>query len=253
MVPSPWQLDERRASLQLPEGSAVLDTVRPGNGMRLTTSRHPNCTVFKIHGDGLDSPLEATDPDTAIPDTYVRGNDLVVTFGKTRELPFSLQTYWRAIAPRSEGIHWGLELILSAQTLRIQSHARVCVESLLNGTEILNLRNHGQPDFETLDPVRGPLVLTPSDRTGCFVFRAENALLSYVEMIHPLDFTTSKLERLGDTPLWSLSHTTVNHWMEKGVILRGRLRGILVPRQQDLEFAGKAYEDFCAAKLSLTT
>ncbi len=246
MTAPSWQLTDHRATLKHREGATSFDIERPDCGMLLPASLRKENRLFTIWSDRVESSLMAADSDA-----YVRRDDLVTTYGKRGSLPFSLQADWRAVTFASDACIWGLELVLSTQTLQPQNHVQINCESLVGGTQILCLGNDGPSDFQPLDPTLAPVALTPESYSGCLVFREENDTCSYIEMIHPLDFIASRLQRHRDTPLWSLKHSAVDRILEKGVIFRSRLRGILAPRERDLEIASCAYQNFCEAALPL--
>jgi hypothetical protein len=86
---------------------------------------------------------------------------------------------------------------------------------------------------------------------ACFIFRLAGSQSSYVEMVHPADFNESMLRRSpsGET---ELSHRLFAGRLEKGVILRSRIRAIFVPRDSDAALARACYADFAAAEPVLT-
>jgi hypothetical protein len=63
--------------------------------------------------------------------------------------------------------------------------------------------------------------------------------LSYVEMCHPNDGIGVDLADKNNVRFRLFGHD-----LEKGVILRGRLRGMIVPREDDVQIARKAYAGF---------
>jgi hypothetical protein len=70
-------------------------------------------------------------------------------------------------------------------------------------------------------------------------------------MIHCLDYSSANVEWSGgdvrlETQLFLES-------LEKGVIRRGRARGMVIPREGDLAAATAAYRDFCQSPPPLTT
>lgn len=246
MRTSPWQLSTEEATLGIPQGTAVLNISRPEDGLHRIGSLPDDWALLKIRSAGLDWPAGASPPEA-----HVRDRDLVVTHGRMGDLPFALQTDWRANYLMWSDSTWGLELIVSTQTVRLDSHACISTESLIGGTELLHLRDGGQGNFETLYCNKEPITLTPADGTGCIVFRTPNA--SYIEMIHPDDFSTLCIARRTDLQLWSIAHTAIDRWLEKGVIVRARLRGLLAPRSKDLAIAQQVYRDFCRGPVPLTT
>ncbi len=71
------------------------------------------------------------------------------------------------------------------------------------------------------------------------VHRPKDHDVSYVEMCHPHDGVGLDV---GPGP--AVRFRLFGHDLEKGVILRGRLRGLLVPRQVDETAARQAYQRF---------
>ncbi len=71
------------------------------------------------------------------------------------------------------------------------------------------------------------------------VHRPKNHDASYVEMCHPHDGVGLEV---GPGP--AVRFRLFGHDLEKGVILRGRLRGLLVPREEDETAALQAYQRF---------
>ena len=74
---------------------------------------------------------------------------------------------------------------------------------------------------------------------------------SFAEAIDPADFcslelNTSKPGRVRGT--WQL----FSHFLEKGVIRRGRLCTMIVPRENDIEQAIRGFREFLASELPLT-
>ena len=88
-------------------------------------------------------------------------------------------------------------------------------------------------------------------KPACFIFRLRGAPLSYIEMVHPLDFVESGLTPLGDGALrWTTR--LFQGRLEKGVILRSRLKALITPRSDDIAAAALCYRDFAASEPPLT-
>ena len=107
-----------------------------------------------------------------------------------------------------------------------------------------------------------PLALAPRRRqsigpesgAGCLLFRLPDVDLSYVEMVHPADFQHDELSpgRPGGGAL-RIAHRLFRTSLEKGVILRARVRGVFVNRRDDAEAAAECYAAFAAADPPLGT
>jgi hypothetical protein len=66
-------------------------------------------------------------------------------------------------------------------------------------------------------------------------------------MVHPADFCRDELtHETGQNPRLRACHRLFAAPLEKGVLLRGRVRGIFVPRIDDLAIAAAAYTRFAA-------
>ncbi len=123
----------------------------------------------------------------------------------------------------------------------VECHARWRV----NGDRLFDL------EVSTLTPGQwgGLSVRTRSTLPGGAIISQTDApvlihrlgVLSYLEMCHPNDTTGFDL-----LPEGVVRFRLFGHDLEKGVILRGRLRGMVVERRNDEETARKAYQRFLA-------
>jgi hypothetical protein len=116
-------------------------------------------------------------------------------------------------------------------------------------------RIHEEPIFDlevsTLTPGKwdGLSVRTrsclPADRSHqletqlLVLLRLEDSPVSYIEMCHPHDGFDVDLSEAN-----TIRFRLFGHDLEKGVILRGRLRGMIVPRERDEAIALEAYQQF---------
>jgi hypothetical protein len=88
---------------------------------------------------------------------------------------------------------------------------------------------------------------------GCLLFRLGEAGTTYVEIMHPDDLRQVRLMS-DETGRANLRATLFDDWvLEKGVILRARVRGIFVPRLDDEALAVAAFDDFVRQPPPLTT
>jgi hypothetical protein len=124
---------------------------------------------------------------------------------------------------------------------------------------LLQLDRSAAGKFETFAPDAGEAARFEAQRpgNGCVLFRSVVDATSYVEMIHPADEAGGMLSVGGmsgepDHTTCTL-HTLFASPLEKGVILRARLRGVFLPRERDTELAAEAYRQFLAAPPPLTT
>src|SRR5690606_14088064 len=92
-----------------------------------------------------------------------------------------------------------------------------------------------------------------SQATGCFIARPSGSQFSYVEIVHPVDYTASDIT-LGDSvpPRVRIVHQFFRTRLEKGVILRARMRAAIVARSGDEAIASDAYGHFATMEPPLT-
>jgi hypothetical protein len=77
-----------------------------------------------------------------------------------------------------------------------------------------------------------------SDASLMVLHRFATGDVSYAEMCHPQDGIGVEINKN------AVHFHLFGHDLEKGVILRGRLRGIILPRQEDESLAHSSYERF---------
>ncbi len=144
---------------------------------------------------GVDAGIAAS-PD----DAYVRGADLVVVYRETAERPYTVQVYWSAGGVTADRGPI-LDATISIQTRQWEAYPRVRVTSELGGA--------GKIEIEESVLIRRPSA----------------AAWTYVEVAPALDFQLDAADSLA----WQFR----DHFMERGVIRRLRVRGALVPREDD--------------------
>ena len=88
---------------------------------------------------------------------------------------------------------------------------------------------------------------------GCAtIVRPRDAAWSYVQIVHPVDY--ARPCRTSQTPAGLQLRTMLfGRYLEKGVIMRARVRGAIVARTRDEAAATALYNDFLRAPLPLTT
>jgi hypothetical protein len=96
----------------------------------------------------------------------------------------------------------------------------------------------------------GEVIVDDSVTPGILIYRPAGSQLSYAEFCHPHDGIA--LTTKTDAGITSARFRLFGHDLEKGVILRGRLRGILVPRAVDVAAAQAAYARFLTETPNLT-
>ncbi|NIL98471.1 MAG: hypothetical protein GTO53_11290 [Planctomycetales bacterium] len=250
-MPEPWQLELPQAVLRADTCSARLTVAEPQRGLESVFpyfKRHEDARLFQVrigHGEPGKLPVA---------DAYTRLNDLIVSYAESAVSTCSSQIYWRFLDPSDQkDMLSGIDVIISAQTSLLDAQPEIMASSRIAAAEVLRLADADSAACQTMDIGPTPKQLGPDGGPGCFLFRPADENFSYVEMIHPTDFSRAELLRPeGDREVTDLRHVVINRWMEKGVIVRARLRGVFVSRSDDALAAGRVYRNFCTAEIPLT-
>lgn len=251
MPQATWSLHADQARLQLGALAAVIDLRNPQRGLfDITLAGQPvsRQQLLGIHLEPASSLGSAP-----LLDRYVRGADLITTYAETPFRPVRVQVYWCGTTCVCDGLEIPrIELQALVQTSRLETAPHLGTATELTGGDVRRLTACGNDAFERVESAPGePASLDPQDGPGCFVFRIPGLRWSYVELIHPADFHHAELTADGATV--QLAQRLFGEQLEKGVILRSRLRGLYVPRDRDEVLAARAYADFSAAAPPLTT
>jgi hypothetical protein len=234
--PVVWQLESHVAKLAVDGFWISVDVAEPNKGLSIARSAESLVDAEQI----LCVELGNCDPlDAARVDAFVRGRDLVVTYAERPPRHVRAQVYWRNISPEEfapglqQNIAVAFDLILSVNTSLLDEDPQSMVRSsVASASEIVNVRT----------------------APGCFIIRTGGeGLQSYVEMVHPADYQESRAF-IDDSapPRAQLAHKLFAQRLEKGVILRARVRAALVDGPSDEVVALAAFQHFAAAEPPLT-
>jgi hypothetical protein len=254
MQSSPWRIDGRHARLEGVELSAEIDLFDPSGGVTVTAAagaKLADVHLFKIRLPA-GGRLQATNVES-----FARGDDLIAIHSERPDNPFRAQIYWRLIrsipAFDQSGVGRSiaaLELILSIQTSLLDSDPALDVETKLPSTAVSQLTDNVSARFVERSGTASGIEVDPGSGVGCFQMANVGGPVSYVEMVHPADFRHSTLDA-GPRCL-RLSHRLFAERLEKGVILRSRLRCFFVPADCSPATIAAAYEEFAASEPPLT-
>lgn len=240
---SPWQFDDRVAHLAWGNDRAQVDLRSPSRGVQLALAGSREAALEMLG-------VELGEANPELSDVFVRGGDLVATYAQTAERPARVQIYWRHMASDAERLT--LDLIVSVQTSLLDSWPSLQTRSWLAARAVLPVS--ASPDGDRFAPgKRVEFERTADQATGCLGFELNTAPLGYIEMIHPSDFWRGSLAPANDD-----QSRTVCSWelfpqqLEKGVILRARLRGVVLRKAPTSATLDELYSAFLAEKLPLT-
>ncbi len=143
---------------------------------------------------------------------------------------------------------------MSTQTSRLDSCPRLQVASQVAAGEVLRPVDVERGEWASLRSTAGQNSTVAGGSVNCHLFRLSDVPYSYVEMAEPAAVESSTLDaRDGPmSPQHRLTHELFADRLEKGVILRARVRGVLLDRAGDEQAALRHYQAFLHDELPLT-
>jgi hypothetical protein len=261
MQNSPWQIQDHVARLTTEQMSAEIDLLNPAGGATVTSAANVAITDVILFRVGLPATTHSGREGASPVEFFARGNDLIAIYSERPDHPFRAQICWRLIAWQNGGesvkelSHFAaLELILSIQTSLLDSDPAVEVETQLAARQASQLADTASARFNDVPASAIATSLNPDTGAGCFRFPLAGGQLSYIEMIHPADFHCATLAARGAKSLTiGLAHALFPQRLEKGVILRSRLRGFFASADVANSAVARAYKAFAASEPPLTT
>ena len=245
-----WQVDGFSGQLNIHPLRATLDLPRAHAGLGDVCLFGRPCRAMRLLAVDLPFLTPTSQPEPS-PELHVRGAAVAASYPESTGWPVQVDLLWRAFsAGRSDPFLGAIELVLSVRTPHGESRPALTATSVLPGGEVLRLGDPASVHFERLElSEEGVLAMEPGVGSGCLVFRIPDADVSYAEMIHPADFHDDQLaQHAGPDRTLRLCHRLFPDPLEKGVILRARIRGGFFARGGDLERVAADYAAFAAAE-----
>ena len=237
---SVWSIQSQDGLLDSNKLSLIVDTKRPGNGLKSVEFAGQKFT---------DSHFLRIEPDPPTPgggetiiDQYCRGDDLIVVYAQTPARSVRPHYQWRLV--EFDGAT-AIELTLSMQTSLLDSNPRATAIAGMTNAKCCYFDNE---NWHEIDPEQdGPL----ADCCGLFLFRPEESLVSYAEIVFPSDFHGASAKS-SDSGI-QIRYELFPEFLEKGVIRKARVQGVFLPRENDAELAIVAQKALASAAPPLTT
>ncbi|HZZ26635.1 MAG TPA: hypothetical protein VFE46_01405 [Pirellulales bacterium] len=277
-----WQLAANSARITCPAWNATLDLQHPDRGLMLRLANSGG----NLESSKASSPLQILaakfgNEEPLVPahiDAYVRGNDLIASYDAAGSQQIRVQIYWRCLTPAefapaaADQVLAAFDLIFSMNTSLLDSEPKSQVRSVFSSEcAMLHLKPSASKKFHP-EQIQLPVASTATEQglvftaanqaTGCFMVRREACPFSYVEMVHPNDFyrssiVASSLPSPSQRPPAETNRIAIEHnlfplRLEKGVILKARVRSAVISRQQDEATVVAAYQQFLSTELPLT-
>jgi hypothetical protein len=249
-----WHVDASIARLSLPRLSGLVDPRQPHRGLHDVKVDSSWLREAEMLGVTL-APRGATPTSPA--DCYVRVGDLVASYADVPQAEMRTEVYWRSDAHPAQPALGLVELMISVQTNLLDCRPQLATRSQLLALEVLELVNAARSEFTPVPTLPlGQQYRLPDDRPRCLLLRLAGTDLSYAEMVHPADPGQSEIRRIADEKTaaghYELRHHLFAAGLEKGVILRARVLGVLLQRAGDQAAATQHFQAFAAAVPPLT-
>ncbi len=222
-----WILTGSIAKWQNESVVLSFDQSKPGDGVNVL---HPATqSTFRLFG--LMSPEAAKGmfrpPETIAP----CGSTLRASFPESDGLSVETHVAWSVLDLDRAIV--GIDLVVTIGTQKLDAQPQVDLCSHVRNADTLvpgSVENRG--------PSEGPV---------CTLFRLRETELSYCEMLLPANFHSTQVSQDIETGCAVLRHRLFSCPLEKGVILRARLRGLLLPRAGDEAAAAASFEELQSA------
>jgi hypothetical protein len=254
----PWVLEDQSATLRLGRLRGALDFARPELGLSTLHAGHealPGRLLQVEFTSSAASQARATFIPTVKRDFtefYLREGDAVADYPASESFPFRSLVYWRVLPSAEPPAVAALEAIVSTQTDLLDSHPRISVSTSLPALELWRLTSLEKAEFKQISLTKAqPQQIHYSQGPGCYLWRLSGERWSFAEMLPPSDFHSTDIMSDGGG-MFSLSHRLFERSLEKGVILRARVRGVLLERGRDAVCAIQWYRDLLQSELPLT-
>ncbi len=244
-----WRIEGSHASLSTPRLSARVSLRQPEPGLgdiERLQSALPDARLLQLQ-------LSDAGAGQRLVEAYVRGSDLVASYEAASGRASATQVYWRYVEHAELGAA-GVELIVSVRTESSDADPSLTVGSELACRELIQA---AAPDATSFQPI--PVSAKMADQlfrlagVGLFVRRLTGDAVSYVEMVHPADFSSVEFA-VGGGPAGCIRSRfgLFEERLEKGVIRRARARGLLCRREGDEAVARECYLRLLASEAPLT-
>ncbi len=252
-----WQLENTTAHLTIRHLLATVDLLHPDRGIHAikvfgAAAQHMELFSLPTLGDTGANADELTDH-------YVRSTDLVATYSQTAERNVSTQVYWRVLETDESQQAFGFELVVSAQTNLLDSTPSVELVSHVPCESVHRLHDRKRLHFDEIGLNAGEQRMFEAQLgESLFLMHLIGQPVAYAEMVYPTDFVCSELVRCETSAARiRLKHRLFPEHLEKGVIRRGRVRGMFLPHEgmslgRIEQWAASCFDEFCDSAPPLT-
>jgi hypothetical protein len=244
-----WRIDQTQASLNASGLSARVNLQRPDLGIADLVWQGTPVVGARL----LQVRRPRSDASQHLVDAYIRGTDLIAMYETRLCGAVATQLYWRYVE-HADLCAAGFELIVSVQTELLDDDPGL---ALISELPCIELFQAAKGDAACL--ARVPLPENEADGScrctgvGLFLYRFGQLPGGYLEMVHPADFDDVEFEPGPNPGILRSRFKLFEEHLEKGVIRRARVRGLLGLDTRDGEaVVGECYRRLLAAESPLS-
>lgn len=246
-----WSLRGTKAHLNLPDFAAQVDLGHPELGLLHLGLQGTKLPANILEVARCDEGQSQRSWPLPLVDSYVRGNDVVASYGEVNEWPYAPQIYWRAnTLDHVDGVRASLSIMLSMQTHLLDTHPQISIASKLANCESLYFLTDERRLMDLI-PIRGEAILENSGSCCCVLHRVATIDASYIEIVPTSDFRQAHVRADVNGNLY-IEWQLFADFLEKGVIRRARVHSAWLPRERDVELALECCTVLEQAPLPLT-
>jgi hypothetical protein len=244
-----WRIDQTQASLSVSGLSARVNLQQPDLGIADLICQGTPLVGARL----LQLRRLRSGAGQHLVDAYVRGTDLIAVYETRSSGAVTTQLYWRYVE-HADLCLAGFELIVSVQTELLDDDPELALISELPCVELFQAV---KADAARL--ARVPVPETKPDApcrctgVGLFLYRFGKAPGGYLEMVPPADFDHVEFEPGANPETVCSRFKLFEERLEKGVIRRARVRGLLgVDPRHGETVAGECYRRLLASESPLS-
>ncbi len=241
-----WSVREGRALWESKLLQAVVDLSRPARGLHDVVFNARPLPATQLLQMQLETRLNGPGP--RLVEAIHRASDLTAIYAETEGQPIRTQLQWR-VSESMEPLRVVVDFIVSAETSQLDSDPRIRVSSTVGGGPWRQLRKAGaEHQFAGLDDT----VELSGCSAGVHVVPIANAGVQYAQLLLPSDETSVIHSHRQSNGTCTLHTVMFRERLEKGVIRRVRIRGVMSECELDVRLAAQWAEQLRAAALPLS-
>lgn len=229
-----WVFEKGIAKVEAAGWQGLVDPTKPAQTTKIS-SQGAGAEGWQIFSVEPQPPHALT-----VDESYIRQTDLIAQYAQNPEDDFAFHLYWRKL-PLVPGEQFGLELWLGVQTGLLDSMPKLNVGCISKGSSGWETFTHQQLSEEA-DPsgaASGPAALVSKSEGSTGVWLVEPSDQRHTVLLPTDSKAAARVQVFG-------------HFMEKGVIRRGRMRFLILDADAGLAAVKEAYARFSASELPLT-